>query len=73
MDCSPAGSSVHGIFQARKLEGVAIFFSKGSSRPRDGSRISCIAHRVFTAEPLGKLQYVYMISHFSRVSLFATL
>ena len=35
MDCSPPGSSVHGILQARRLEWVAISFSKGSSRPRD--------------------------------------
>ena len=35
MDCSPPGSSVHGIFQARMLEWVAILFSRGSSRPRD--------------------------------------
>ena len=32
MDCSPPGSSVHGIFQARILEWVAISFSRGSSR-----------------------------------------
>ena len=31
-DCSPTGSSVHGILQARKLEWVAIPFSRGSSR-----------------------------------------
>ena len=31
MDCSPPASSVHGILQARILEGVAIFFSRGSS------------------------------------------
>ena len=31
MDCSPPGSSVHGIFQARVLECVAISFSRGSS------------------------------------------
>ena len=31
MDCSPPGSSVHGIFQARILEWVAISFSRGSS------------------------------------------
>ena len=31
MDCSPAGSSVHGILQARILEWVAIFSSRGSS------------------------------------------
>ena len=41
MDCSPPGSSVHGIFQARVLEWVAIAFSRGSSRPRDGSQVSC--------------------------------
>ena len=35
MDCSPAGSSVHGIFQARILEWVAIIFSRRSSQPRD--------------------------------------
>ena len=31
MDCSLPGSSVHGIFQARILEWVAISFSRGSS------------------------------------------
>ena len=36
MDFSLPGSSVHGIFQARVLEWVAISFSRGSSRPRDG-------------------------------------
>ena len=35
MDCNPQGSSAHGIFQARILERVSIFFSRGSSRPRD--------------------------------------
>ena len=35
MGCSPPGSSVHGIFQARILEWVAISFSRGSSPPRD--------------------------------------
>ena len=35
IDCSPPGSSVHGIFQARVLEWVAISFSRGSSQPRD--------------------------------------
>ena len=34
MDCSPPGSSVHRILQARILEWVAIPFSKGSSQPR---------------------------------------
>ena len=35
MDCSPPGSSIHRIFQARVLEWGAISFSRGSSRPRD--------------------------------------
>ena len=35
MDCSPLGSSVHGILQARILEGVAMPSSGGSSQPRD--------------------------------------
>ena len=35
MDCSPPGSSVHGILQARRLEWVAMPFSRGSSLPRD--------------------------------------
>ena len=35
MDCSPLGSSVHGILQARILGWGAISFSRGSSRPRD--------------------------------------
>ena len=33
-DCSPPGSSVHGILQARILEWIAIPFSRGSSHPR---------------------------------------
>ena len=48
VDCSPPGSSVHGILQARILEWVAFHFSGGSSRPRDQTRISCIAGRLFT-------------------------
>ena len=43
MDCSPQASSVHGIFQARVLEWVAIFSSKGSSWPRDQICISFIS------------------------------
>ena len=47
VDCSPPGSSVHGILQARILEWVAISFSRGSSRPRDWTQVSCIAGRRF--------------------------
>ena len=48
VDCSPPSSSVHGIFQARILEWVATSFFRGSSRPRDGIRVSYIADRRFT-------------------------
>ena len=57
MDCSPPGSSVHGIFQARILEWVAMPSSRGSFWPRDRtchSCNSCIVGRFFTAEPPGK-------------------
>ena len=42
VDCGPPGSSVHGIFQARILEWVAISFSRGPSWPRDWS--PCLLH-----------------------------
>ena len=42
MDCSLPGSSLHGVL-ARILEWVAIYYSRGSSRPRDRTRISCIS------------------------------
>ena len=48
MDCSLPGSSVHGISQARLLEWVAIYFSRGSSQPRDRTWVSCVAGRFFT-------------------------
>ena len=47
MDCSAPGSSVHGILQARILEWVVISFSRGSSRPRDQTRVSRIGGRCF--------------------------
>ena len=47
MDWSPPDSSVHGILQARTLEWVAISFSRGSSRPRDRTRVYCIASRFY--------------------------
>ena len=49
MDCSPPGSSVHGISQARILEWVVILlFFRGYSRPRDQTWVSCIAGRFLT-------------------------
>ena len=49
MDCGPPGSSVHGIFQARILERVAIFYPRGSSQPRDWTHVSyipCIGRQI---------------------------
>ena len=48
MDCSILCSSVHGIFQARVLEWVAISFSRGSSWPRDRIQVSCTVGGRFT-------------------------
>ena len=56
-NCSPSGSSVHGILQARILEWVAVPFSRGSLWPRDQTRVSCIEGRFF-----------YRLSHLGRLS-----
>ena len=48
MDCSPRGSSVPGILQARMLEWVVIFSSRGSSQLRDRTQVSRIAGGFFT-------------------------
>ena len=48
MDCSLPGSHVHGILQARILEGVAIAFPGGSSGPRDQTQVSHTAGKLFT-------------------------
>ena len=45
MGCSLPGSSIHGIPQSRILEWIAISSSRGSSRPTDRTRVSCIAGR----------------------------
>ena len=52
MECSPPGSSVHGILQARILEWVTISFYRGSPQPRDRTQIFCIAGR-----------FLYHLSH----------
>ena len=51
MNYSPAGSSVHGISQARIQEWVAVSFSRGTSQSRDQTQVSCVsalAGRFFT-------------------------
>ena len=78
MDCSPPGSSVHGTFQARILEWVAISSSRGSSRPRDSSCVCCapaladgftfdsplLPHSHSVSGVLGILPSIFPIHHF---------
>ena len=54
MDCSPSGSSVYGILQARILVCIAMLSSRGSSRPRDQTCSFCITGRFFATEAPGK-------------------
>ena len=71
MDCSPAGFSVHGIFQARILEWVAMPSSRGSSR--DQTQVSCgscIAGCFFATEPIKlSLGAKHQVSLYSAVEL----
>ena len=46
VDCSPSGSSAHGISQARIMKGLVISFSRGFSRPRDRTCVSCIGRQI---------------------------
>ena len=43
MDCSPPGPTVHRISQTRRLEWGAISSSRGSSPPKDGTRVSFVS------------------------------
>ena len=66
MDCSPPGSFIHGIFQARILKWVAISFPRRSSRPRDRTQVSCIVSRCFNlwatrADPCNSVSYSYFL------------
>ena len=73
MDCSPPGSSGHGILQAGILERVAMPCSRASSWPRDRtcvSYLSCLAGRFFTAEPPGEAHlhtYTHTIWHINKL------
>ena len=64
MDYSLPGSSVHGIFEVRILEWVAISYTRDSPQPRDQthvSRVSCITGAFFTTAPPGKpYMHIYL-------------
>ena len=68
MACSVPGSSDNGVLQARIPEWVAIPFSRGSSQPRDGTWVSCIAGRFFTVwatkeARTGSRQWKILVGH----------
>ena len=61
MDCSPPGSSVHVILQARILDWIAIPSSRGSPQPRDGTWVSSLLHwqaGSLPPAPLGSMTHV---------------
>ena len=70
MDCSLPGPSVHGIFQARILAGLAISSSRGSSQLRDWIRClesPALAGRFFTTTPPGKPSVVLDPKSYSEI------
>ena len=73
VDCNLLGFSVHGILQARILEWIAISFSRGSSRPRDQTRVSHIGGRHFnlwaTREALHDLKKENLVHSCEKVIL----
>ena len=62
MDCSLPVSSIHGIFQARTLEWVAISFSRRSFQPRDWTQISRIVGRRFTVWATREVQVCVLVA-----------
>ena len=64
IDSSLPGSSIHGIFQARGLEWVAISFTWASSQPKDQTQVSLIAGRLFLYHLNHKGSYLSMCLHY---------
>ena len=71
-DCSPPDSSVHGIYQARVLEWVAISFSRRSSWPRDWTWVSRVAGRHFTLWATREALPKKSLSHKTKTKVIAT-
>ena len=65
MDSNPPGSSVHRILQVRILKWVAIPFSRGSSRAKDQTCVSCTAADSLQSEPPGKIVVLFELISFS--------
>ena len=66
MDCSPPGSSLHEIFQARILDCGAISYSRGSSRSRDQTQVSCVScigrWILYCWHPLGSQEFIGVLN-----------
>ena len=62
MDCSLPGSSIHEILQARILEWVALLFFRGSSQPKDQTRVPCITGSFFTIWATRDDKYKWMVT-----------
>ena len=79
VDCSPPGSNVHGIIQARLLEWVAIPFSGGSSWPRDWTQVFCVAGWFFAIwattdlAPSKKIVPIYIPSNRGYMSFWSSI
>ena len=61
MNCSPSGSSVHGIFQARISEWGATAYSRGSSPSRDRTHVPALAGRFFTTSTTKRYWAIIMV------------
>ena len=73
IDCSPPGSSVYGILQARILQWVVMPFSRGSSLSRDRTRVPALAAGFFTTRPPGKPPPVASYSSHNSISLISNI
>ena len=68
-DCSLPDSSVHGIFQARIVEWVAIPFSRGSSLPGDRTWVSHIARGFFTVWAIREAPLISLLTRYKGIQL----
>ena len=73
INCSLPGSSIRGILLARILEWVAISFSRGSSWPRDWTRVSCLAGGFCSTSHLRSPFLVYLLLFVVAIVVFAGL
>ena len=64
VDCSLPGYSVHGVFQVRTMEQVAISFSRGLSQPRDQAHVFCIGRRILYHWATREALQTWMLLHF---------